>query len=49
MATEITSKNHSFRETGQSGQALLVAPNKPKAQKPTNDVLKKYLSFYFAF
>ena len=39
-------KNHSCRETGQSGQVPLVPPNKPKAQLPKNDVPKNFLSFY---
>ena len=31
-------KNHSCRETGQSGQVPLIPPNNPKAQILTNDV-----------
>ena len=42
-------KNHSSRETGQSGQGSLVPPNKPKAQIPTNDVPKKIMLFYYTF
>ena len=42
-------KNHSCRETGQSGQVPLIPLNKPKAQIPTNDVPKNFLSFYSTF
>jgi len=40
-------KNHSCRETGQSGQVPVVQPNKPPL--PNNDVPKKFLSFYSTF
>ena len=33
-------KNHSCRETGQSGQVPVVQPNKPKPQLPKNNVPK---------
>ena len=42
-------KNHSFCETGKSGQVPLVPPNKLNAQIPTNDVFKNTLSFYSKF
>ena len=42
-------KNHSCRETGQSGQVSLVPPNKPKTQLPKNDVPKTFSSFYSIF
>ena len=32
-----------------SGKIPLVPPNKPKAQLPKNDVLKRFLSFYSTF
>ena len=39
-------KNHSCRESSQSGQVSLGPPNKPKAQLPKNDVPKNFLKFY---
>ena len=38
-------KNHGCWETSQSGQVLLVLPNKPITQLPKNDVQKFFLLF----
>ena len=37
------------RKVSQKGQVSLIPPNKPKAQLPKNDVLKRFLSFYSTF
>ena len=42
-------KNYSCRETGQSGQAPLVPPNKHKALLFKDDVPKNFLLFHSTF